>query len=190
MTAKRDTKQWDRKENFGKFFHLLWDLGLVQNYLKTRDDLLVLLAMLRCADFDTGECVVFISRIMRETGIKHPTQVQRCQEKIESMGAFLRPEGKAGFKLVGSKWLKLYIRATGAQIVAHAIRNNLIDEETMKQIELRRVEKEIEAEAEKAGAGSKGGSAADEGSCGIKGLDDIPETIDGILDQIYGDESK
>ncbi|MFH1312997.1 MAG: hypothetical protein ABIJ00_07180, partial [Candidatus Eisenbacteria bacterium] len=72
-----------RNEHFAKFMHALWDLGLVQTYLKRRRDVLVLLAMLRYADFDTGECAVFIPRIMRDTGIRHANQVVRCMDRIE-----------------------------------------------------------------------------------------------------------
>ncbi|MFH1219388.1 MAG: hypothetical protein V1694_02930 [Candidatus Eisenbacteria bacterium] len=42
-------KQGDRTQYFGKLPHLLWDLGPVQRFLPERQDLLVLLAMLRYA---------------------------------------------------------------------------------------------------------------------------------------------
>ncbi len=81
-------QRWDRKENFSKFVHLLWDLGLIQRFLKKREEFLVFLAMLRYSDFHSGECVVFIGTLMGEAGVKHATQVQRIQAKIERMGAF------------------------------------------------------------------------------------------------------
>ncbi|MFH1314518.1 MAG: hypothetical protein ABIJ00_15010 [Candidatus Eisenbacteria bacterium] len=161
-----------RNEHFAKFMHALWDVALVQTYLTKRDDLLVLLAMLRYADFDTGECAVFIPRMMRDTGIKHANQVVRSMDKIEAMGAFRRLEGKKGFKNVYGKSVRRYFRATGEEIIAHAVANDLISEEKIREIELRQVEKEIQTEAE-------GGLGADAG-----GLDDFPETIDEILEHL------
>jgi hypothetical protein len=172
-----------RNEHFAKFLHPLWDLSLVQDHLKTKDDLLVLLAMLRYADFNTGECAVFIPKIMRDTGVKHATQVKRCIDKIERMGAFCRPKGKKRLKKVYGKPVGRYIRATGKQIIAHAVANNLIGEKKLLEIELRQVEKEIESEAEAVlGGGNGSGSSASRG--GDARLDDVPETMDELIEQM------
>ncbi|MFH1219382.1 MAG: hypothetical protein V1694_02900 [Candidatus Eisenbacteria bacterium] len=113
MSRGGGCKPGDRTQYFGKFPHLLWDLGLVQRLLPERQDVLVLLAMLRYADFATGECTVFTSKLMRETGVTQPTQIRRIQDKIVGMGAFWRPEGDNGFKEVNGKWLRRYYRSTG-----------------------------------------------------------------------------
>lgn len=161
--------EWDKTENFSKFVHLLWDLGLIQKHLKTREDFLVLLAMLRYSDFHTGECVVFTRRLMRETGIKHATQVKRIQEKIVKMGAFWRPESGKGFKKVYGRWAKRYYRATGKEVLDHATENGLIPEEKIAEMGIKGVEQEIKAEAESARCSSK----AEDSAGGNRGWGDI-----------------
>jgi hypothetical protein len=153
MSQGSASRQGDRTQYFGKFPHLLWDLGLVQRFLTERQDLLGLLAMLRYADFTTGECTVFASRLAREAGVAHPTQVKRIQDKIVRTGAFWRPEGRAGFKKVHGKWVRRYYRSTGKQILEHALRNNLITEEQMRAIQLRLADDETHREAEEAQSG-------------------------------------
>ncbi len=147
-------KQRDRTQYFGKFPHLLWDLGLVQRFLPERQDLLGLLAMLRYADFMTGERTVFAGKMMRETGVTQPTQIRRIEDKIVRIGAFWRPEGTNKFKKVNGKWLRRYYRSTGKQILDHALRNDLISEEQMKAIELRQADSETRREAEQPQAGT------------------------------------
>jgi len=181
----RPEQKWDRTQNFSKFMHPLWDLGLIQRFLKKREDLLVFMAMLRYSDFNTGECVVFISTLMRETGIEHATQVQRIQEKIEKTGAFWRPEGKMGFKKVYGKSVKRYYRATGKQVLAHAIENGLISEEKKAEIELRQVQQGIEAEAATAGCSPDNEtSSGDNGDWGdTEAIMRLPATIDDLIDE-------
>ena len=147
-------KQRDRTQYFAKFPHLLWDLGLVQRLLPERQDVLGLLAMLRYADFTTGECTVFPGKLMRETGVTQPTQVRRIQDKVVKTGAFWRPEGGTGFKKVNGKWLRRYYRSTGKQILAHALLNNLISEEQMRAFQLQLEDDETRREAEEAQTGT------------------------------------
>ena len=85
---------FDRADYFAKIPSILWDLGLIQ-HLKRREEILVLLAMYRYADFKTGECAVFRSVLMREAGVKWPKEIDRIQEKIESIGAFWRAKGNS-----------------------------------------------------------------------------------------------
>lgn len=143
----RTQKPWSRTENFSKLLHLLWDLGLIQRFLTKREDILVFLAMLRYSDFRTGECVVFIGKLVHEAGLKHATQVQRIQRKIERMGAFWQPRGKKGYKKVNGNWAKRYYRSSGKEIIAHALNNGLISDEKMAEIEIRQAEGLIAAEA-------------------------------------------
>ena len=177
-------QKWDRTENFSKFVHLLWDLGLVQRYLKTREDFLVLLAMLRYSDFHTGECVVFVPTLMRETGVKHPTQIHRIQRRIEKTGAFWRPEGNKGFKMVHGKWAKRYFRSTGKHVIAHAVEKRLIPEEKLAEIEMKAVAREIKAEAESAHS-SCNAEDVPGGNGGWGNVDAImrlPTNVDDLLD--------
>jgi len=174
--------QWDATENFAKFLHLLWDLGLIQRFLPERQDILVLIAMLRYSDFHTGECTVFIGKLAAEAGVAHPTQVRRIQARIVAMGAFWRPEGKKGFKKINGKWVARFYRSTGKQIVSHAIGNDLISEEKLREIELRHVQEEIDAEAEQA-------VAAERSRRGTTDLNGFPETVDEITDDEGNDQA-
>jgi hypothetical protein len=167
----KGSEHWQRTENFGKFMHLLWDLGLIQRFLPERQDILVLLCMLRYADFRTGECTLFIGKICAETGVAHPTQIGRIQAKIVAMGAFWRPEGKKGFKMVNGKWITRYYRSTGKQIIDHAFSEGLISEDKFRELELRHVEDQMAREAEEA-------LTAEVGGRDTAGLDNFPETID------------
>jgi hypothetical protein len=179
----RDNPAEKRNEHFAKFLHPLWDLNLIQDHLKSRDDLLVLLAMLRYADFDTGECAVFIPTVMRDTGIKYATQVKRCMERVESLGAFWRPEGTKGFKKIYGKSARRYFRASGKEIITHAVEHDLIGEEKMREVELRQVEKDIDDEArqaqERENQSDRGGQSGKTGS-----LDDVPETLDELIEEM------
>ena len=144
---------------------------------------MVLLCMLRYADFHTGECTVFIGKVAGEAGVKHPTQVRRIQDKIVAMGAFWRPEGRKGFKEVNGKWVARYFRSTGKQVIDHALSNNLISEEKLRQIELKHVEDEIAEEARASMVA--GGNGEGEGD-----PEDFPETTDELVEQERGVWSK
>jgi hypothetical protein len=178
-TARDDPAEM-KKEHFAKLLHLLWDLELIQRFLPERQDILVLLCMLRYADFDTGQCTVFIGKIADEAGIENPTQVRRIFEKIVRMGAFSRPAGKKAFKTIYGKSACRFCRSTGKQILEHAISNDLLSKEKLREVELRHAQEEIDAEAAAAGASGEeadGGEPAD-----MTGLEDVPESIYDLTD--------
>lgn len=179
MTKSKREYEWQQTENFGKFLHLLWDLGLIQRFLPERQDILILLAMLRYSDFNSGECTVFIGKLADEAGVPHPTQVVRIQKKIVEMGAFWRPEGGKGFKKVNGKWIARYYRSTGKQVLDHALSHNLISEEMLRQIELEQLDEDIRRKAEEALAAD----AVTESDPEESGLDGVPETIDELIGQ-------
>ena len=178
MRKSKREYEWQKTENFGKFLHLLWDLGLIQRFLPERQDVLVLLCLLRYADFKTGECTVFIGKIADEAGIEHPTQVRRILQKIVKMGAFRRPPGRKGFKKINGKSACRFFRCTGKEVINHALANNLISKDRLRQIELHHAQEEIEAEA--AAAERFADWAGDAGRDDMAGLEDVPETIDGL----------
>jgi hypothetical protein len=165
MSSGSDGRQYDKTEHFGKILHLLWDLDLVQRFLPERQDIMVLIGMLRYADYRTGVCTVFIPRLAREAGVKHPTQIRRIQQKIVDMGAFWRPEGDKRFRKINGKWVAVYVRSTGKQILAHALEKNLITEEKYQEMEAEQVEQDLEREAKEAMNGETDGTdAGDDGA--------------------------
>ncbi len=178
MTQNTEKPKWEKTENFGKFLHLLWDLDLIQRFLPERQDILVLLCMLRYADFDTGQCTVFIGKIANEAGIEHPTQVKRIMTKIVRMGAFWRPAGKKGFKTIHGKSACRLFRSSGKQIIEHAMNNDLLSKEKLREIELRHAQEEIDDEAAAAGASEWDTGNGEIGD--MAGLEDVPETIDDL----------
>jgi hypothetical protein len=169
---------YDETEHFGKTFHLLWDLGLIQRFLPERQDVLVLIGMLRYADFETGVCTVFIAKLARMAGIKHATQVRRIQQKIVEMGAFWRPEGRKGFLKVNGRWVAVFVRSTGKRILAHALENDLITEEKYLEMEEEELQRDLEREAEEAMRGESDGrdmdrsDGCDDADTGVVGVDE------------------
>jgi hypothetical protein len=165
MSLGSDSRQYDETEHFGKTLHLLWDLALIQRFLPEKQDVMVLIGMLRYADYATGVCTVFVPKLARKAGVKHPTQVRRIQEKIVDMGAFWRPEGDKGYKKINGKWVAVFVRSTGKRILAHALENNLITEEKYREMEERQVEQDLEREAKEATNGETDGTdAGDDGA--------------------------
>jgi hypothetical protein len=165
MGATDRALQYDATEHFGKTLHLLWDLDLIQRFLPERQDVLVLIGMLRYADYGTGICTVFISRLAREAGIKHSTQVRRIQRKIVDMGAFWRPEGNKGFRKINGKWVAVFVRSTGKRTLDHALENDLITEEKYREMEEKQVQRDLKREAEEATNGGAGvADAGDDGA--------------------------
>lgn len=158
---------YDDSEHFGKTLHLLWDLDLIQRFLPERQDVLVLMGMLRYADYKTGVCTVFHSRLAREAGIKHSTQVRRIQKKIVDVGAFWRHEGGKGFMKINGKWVTVFVRSTGKRILDHALKNDLITEEKYREMEEKQVQRDLKREAEEAMNGGAG-----EADAGDDGADD------------------
>ena len=158
MSTGGDGGRYDQTEYFGKFMHLLWDLDLIQRFLPERQDVMVLLAMLRYADFETGVCTVFDSKLARTAGVKHLNQVRRIQDKIIKMGAFWRPKGSKGFFKVNGKWVAVFVRSTGKRILSHALEKNLITEEKYREMEEEQVQRDLEREANEAMSADKDGA--------------------------------
>jgi hypothetical protein len=127
----------------------------------------------------------FIGKIADEAGIKHPTQVRRIFRKIVEMGAFRRPAGKKGFKKIYGKNACRFFRSTGKEIIEHALRNDLVSPQRLREIELRCAQDEIDAEAALAEAAQ--GCTDDTQLADIARLEDVPETIGDLTDREKGD---
>jgi hypothetical protein len=160
VTSTGEKLQYDDTEHFGKILHLLWDLDLIQRFLPERQDLMVLIGMLRYADYETGVCTVFDRKLAREAGVKHLTQVRRIQKKIVDTGAFT---GRKGFLKINGRWAAVFVRSTGKQILAHALENGLITEEWFRKMEEEQVQRDLDREANEAMAGETDEADAGEG---------------------------